>query len=304
MHATVVRSTGSWYTVRTEEGETLECRMRGAIRLEGSKATNPVAVGDKVVIEAEQIVRILDRKNHLLRRSVNLSKQTHVIAANLDRIYILNTLVSPRTAPGFIDRILIHAEAFRIPATLLINKKDIYTAEETDAAEERAGLYHDIGYDVKLISAYDKDDVDQLRNELKDHVSLFCGHSGSGKSTLINAIQPGLNLKTGDLSEAHDKGMHTTTFAEMHFLTSGGAIIDTPGIKEFGITDIEKNELSHFFPEIFRISSGCKFNGCLHMQEPGCAVREAVENGDIGETRYMTYLNILSSEELVKKYKD
>ncbi|MCC7301445.1 MAG: ribosome small subunit-dependent GTPase A [Bacteroidia bacterium] len=310
MKGTVIRSTGSWYYVKTESGSVRECRMKGAIRLEGSRATNPVAVGDYVELEEADeegksvIKTILERKNHMIRRSVNLSRQTHVIAANMDRIYVINTIVSPRTAPGFIDRILISAETFGIPATILINKKDLYTPQEIQAAEERAGLYHAIGYDVKLISAFDASDILLLRKELYNNISLFTGHSGSGKSTLINAIQPGLRIKTGVLSDTHDKGMHTTTFAEMHFLEKGGAIIDTPGIKEFGITGVEKNELSHFFPEIFRASSACRFNGCMHMQEPGCAVRAEVEKGEIGESRYMTYLNILEGDELVRKFKD
>ena len=310
----VLKSTGSWYLVRTKDGKVLQCRIRGVLKLQGSKATNPVAVGDKVEVEIEVeadagegkgvITDVKDRKNYIIRRSTNLSKQTHVLAANVDRMYILATVTNPRTSPGFIDRLLVTAEAYQIPATLLINKQDIYSEEDLEAARDWVELYGQIGYECILFSALNSKDVDALRKKMSGCTNLITGHSGTGKTTLINALEPGLGLKIGTISEAHSKGTHTTTFAEMHELSSagGGWLIDTPGIKEFGIVNVEKTELSHFFPEIFRKSKECKFNGCLHLHEPKCAVVEAVENGEIALSRYETYLNILEGEELKTKW--
>ena len=303
MNGIVTKSTGSWYTVLTENGFR-ECRIKGRLRLEGIKATNPVAVGDQVELLDDSIVGIRPRKNYIIRKATNLSRQTHVLAANIDRAWLLVTLALPRTSTGFIDRFLVTAEAYRIPVTLLFNKTDIYTDEGLEELSFLRSVYEKIGYECFALSSLNAQDVESLKEKMKDRVNLVAGHSGVGKSTLINALEPGLELKTGELSEAHDKGMHTTTFAEMFRLSNGGFIIDTPGIKEFGIVNVEKNELYHFFPEIFKKASGCKYGTCLHVNEPRCAVIEAVKKEEIAASRYNSYLGILTSGELDKKYND
>lgn len=304
----VIRSTGSWYSISFEDGSRAECRLKGTFRVKGvnTKNTNPIAVGDHVDVENENgdwvISHLHDRKNYIIRRSTKLSKQTHVLAANLDRAWVMATLHNPRTSTGFIDRFLVTAEAYSIPASIIFNKSDLLDDEETEYVNALMDLYRHLGYTCWLVSAGNESDMEKLRKEFSGNVNLIAGHSGVGKSTMINAIEPGLALKVGEISKAHAKGMHTTTFAEMLPLKSGGWIIDTPGIKELGITSIERNELSHFFPEMRALFGKCKYHGCLHDQEPGCAVREAVEKSRIAVTRYECYLQILNGEELKKEY--
>lgn len=304
----VVKSTGSWYVVHLDTGEYIECRIKGQFRIRGlnTKNTNPLAVGDRVDVLREAngdntISKLHERRNYIIRRSTNLSKQTHIIAANIDRAYVMATLIEPRTSTGFIDRFLVTAEAYSIPASIIFNKRDLLDEELCDYVEQLMGLYTSLGYGCHFISANDEAAVNELRNEMNNQVSLIAGHSGVGKSTLINALCPELSLRTGKLSEAHNKGMHTTTFAEMHPLDNGW-IIDTPGIKEFGIVDLERAELSHFFPEMRERFGQCRFNNCLHLNEPGCAIQEAVEKGEIALTRYHCYLAIIYGDELDKAY--
>jgi ribosome biogenesis GTPase len=295
----VTKSTGSWYTVRLENGSTIECRLKGVFRTKGIKSTNPVAVGDRVTIERDEevkgsvITQIEDRENYVIRKSVNLSKRSHIIAANVDQAVLIATVEQPKTLQGFIDRFLVAAEAYDIPAVIVFNKIDLYSDESIDELEFYDLMYRDIGYQVLATSAVTGDGMDDLADVLRDKVSLLSGNSGVGKSTLINAIDPDLDLKTGKISKSHKLGQHTTTFAEMFPLSIGGDIIDTPGIRSFGMVDMEDAEISHYFPELFELSSGCKFNNCMHINEPGCAVLEALENGDISPTRYKSYINIL-----------
>lgn len=305
----IIRSTGSWYTVSFEDGTRTECRLKGTFRVKGvnTRNTNPIAVGDRVDTETDVngdvvISHLHDRKNYIIRRSTKLSKQTHILAANLDRAWVMATLKQPRTSTGFIDRFLVTAEAYGIPASVIFNKSDLLDEEETEYVEALMDLYRHLGYTCWSINAQDADDVDELRSEFTGKINLIAGHSGVGKSTLINELLPDLKLKTGEISKAHSKGMHTTTFAEMFPLRDGGWIIDTPGIKELGIINIERNELSHFFPEMRALFGACKYHGCLHDKEPGCAVRDAVENSRIAVTRYECYLQILNGEELEKEY--
>jgi len=303
MKGTIVKATGSQYEVLDETGATVTCTIRGQLRLTNFEATNPVVVGDKVEIEREDsgtkgvITALLERKNYILRKSVKLSKQRHIIAANMDKAYVIATLVLPRTSTGFIDRFLATAEAYSISAGVIFNKVDLYDEEEKKYAEELKSMYEQIGYSCVIISALNPDDIESLQELLKGKVNLFSGHSGVGKSTIINALIPRLNIKTSELSEYHQKGTHTTTFAEMHRLPQGGFIIDTPGIREFGIIDFDRNEVSHFFPEIFRIGRNCKFNNCLHVNEKTCAVIDAVEKGEIALSRYESYLSIFYNED-------
>lgn len=286
----------------------VECRIAGLFRIKGLnvKNTNPFAVGDEVEVEEDKgdyvITKLHERRNYIIRRSTKLSKQTHIIAANIDHAYVMATLIEPRTSTGFIDRFFVTAEAYAIPASVIFNKKDLLEEDELDYVEQLMQLYRDLGYGAYLISASDEDDVQQLQQLMQGKINLIAGHSGVGKSTLINALEPSLNLKTGEISRVHSKGMHTTTFAEMHELSSGGWIIDTPGIKELGIVDMEKQELSHYFPEMRDLLGACKYNGCLHDREPGCAVIAGVEAGKIALTRYECYLQILNGEELEKEY--
>ncbi|MDR1763939.1 MAG: ribosome small subunit-dependent GTPase A [Dysgonamonadaceae bacterium] len=298
MKALVVKNTGSWYQVRTEDGRTLDAKLKGNYRLKGVKSTNPVAVGDWVLAEEDRessplIYEVEERKNYFVRKPSNLSKQLHVIAANLDRIFLIATVNYPVTTTAFIDRFLATAEAYRIPVTIIFNKSDRYSEEDREYAEAIVKLYRTIGYDCYLISALKDEDLSFLAAILKDRITLFSGNSGVGKSTLLNRLVEGVNQKTREISEYHNKGMHTTTFSEMLPLPEGGYIIDTPGIKGFGVFDMEGVEISHYFPEIFKFSEGCRFSDCTHRKEPGCAVRKAVEEHFIAESRYRSYLGML-----------
>lgn len=302
---TVIRSTGSWSTVRSADGQILECRLRGHFRTQGLRTTNPVAVGDHVTIveEADQpgkgvIIAIGTRRNYVVRKSVNLSKEAHVIAANIDLMVILATVHMPRTSFGFIDRLLVTAEAYGIAAMVLLNKCDLCDTEELqEQLHEYVDIYESIGYPVAVISAEQQLGMDDLLDTLHGKVSLVTGHSGVGKSTLINTLCPELDLRVGDISEVHSKGTHTTTFAEMFPLQGGGFIIDTPGIKEFGLVDMKEDHLGHYFPEMFRLMTECRFANCHHVNEPGCAVIAAVEEGDIPISRYNSYLGMLENRQ-------
>ena len=301
----VYKSTGSWYTVKSNNGDFYNCKIKGKFRIKGIKSTNPVAVGDRVHFEVETIGddtigiihEIEKRKNYIIRKSVNLSKQTHIIAANLDQVFLLVTLNNPPTYPVFIDRFLITAEAYEIPAVLLFNKVDTYTPEETDEIKFLAALYRNIGYTCIGISAVTGKNVDTVKEMMIGKTSMFSGHSGVGKSTLVNAIEPTLDIKTKKISEQHLQGQHTTTFAEMFDLSFNARIIDTPGIKGFGIVDMEKEEIGNYFPEFFKLKQGCKFNNCIHIDEPKCAVKDALETGDIAWSRYQSYLQMVKGED-------
>jgi ribosome biogenesis GTPase len=303
MKGVVTKSTGSWYTVFAENGDTIECRLKGKFRLKGIKSTNPVAVGDYVLFEFEDgketgvINKILDRNNYIIRKSVNLSKQTHIIAANIDKAFLLVTIDSPPTFTGFIDRFLATAEAYNIPVVLLFNKLDIYSDEELEKLAMLDAIYTDIGYKCIAISATKNIGIDEVKALMKDKTTMFSGHSGVGKSTLINTIEPTLDLKTKEVSKQHRQGMHTTTFAEMFQLSFGGFIIDTPGIKGFGVVDFEPHQITDYFPEFFKLKSKCKFNNCLHINEPNCAIKDAVENGEIAYSRYHSYLQMVEGDE-------
>lgn len=299
----VAKSTGSRYLVRIDSGDVIECVLKGKIRLDGRKTTNPVAVGDLVDIERDEngdyiISNIHARKNYIIRKSINLSKLAQILASNLDQAMLVVTLVAPRTSLGFIDRFLITAEAYTIPAILVFNKSDILDKELLALQQEIIDIYEKIGYQCVVVSGLKKENLDTVKDLLKNKTTLISGHSGVGKSTLINAIEPSLDLKTGDISSVHLKGMHTTTFAELHSLSFGGFIIDTPGIKELGLVEMKKEEVGHYFPEIRKVMNNCKFNNCLHVNEPKCAVKEAVERGEISEERYHSYLGILNGEEM------
>jgi ribosome biogenesis GTPase len=305
MTGVVYKSTGSWYTVKTLNGKIYNCRIKGRFRLEGIKSTNPIAVGDYVDFELETknneetgvINRIQDRKNYIIRKSVNLSKQTHIIASNIDQVFLLITIDNPPTFTSFIDRFLVTAEAYSIKTILLFNKIDTYDEETLLEVKYLAALYRQIGYECIGISAATGKNVDKVKALMKGKVSMFSGHSGVGKSTLVNAIEPSLDLKTKAISEQHQQGQHTTTFAEMFDLTFDAKIIDTPGIKGFGVVDMEKEEIGDYFPEFFERKQDCKFNNCLHLHEPKCAVKEALDNDEIAYSRYRSYLNILEGEE-------
>ena len=302
MRGLVTKSTGSWYQVLDENGNRYECRIKGKFRTQGIKTTNPVAVGDWVDFEVEHgqqsavITKLEPRKNYIIRRSVNLSKQTQIIGANLDLALLVVTLGSPPTSTGFIDRFLVTAEAYSIPAALVFNKLDLFSEEGLEILQVYMDIYENLGYPCFAVSALEKENIAPLKELLKDKITLVSGHSGVGKSTLINSLIPDLNLKTGDISEWSDKGKHTTTFAEMLDLPFGGKLIDTPGIRELGIVDIEPQELSHYFPEMRKLMNQCKFHNCRHINEPGCVVLEAVENGDIEPSRYDSYLSIYGNE--------
>jgi len=298
MEGLITKSTGSWYQVQTSDGQVFDCRIKGIFRTKGITTTNPIAVGDIVDFEMEPeqgtgvITKLHQRKNYIIRKSINLSKQAQVIAANLDQAFLIVTLASPRTSLGFIDRFLVTAEAYDIPASLVFNKLDLFSDEGLEILDDYKAIYENIGYPCYQVSALQGTNVDQLSEIIKDKVTLFSGHSGVGKSSLINTLLPDLKLRTTEISEWHDKGMHTTTFAEMFELPHGGYIIDTPGIRELGVIDIEKQELSHFFPEMRALLNQCRFNSCRHINEPGCAVIKAVEEGEIELSRYESYLSI------------
>jgi len=305
MNGIVYKSTGSWYTVKTEQGNFYECRLKGKFRIKGIKNTNPVAVGDHVVFEIDPkggegkgvISRIEDRENYIIRKSVNLSKQTQIIAANIDVAFLLVTLNNPTTFTTFIDRFLVTAEAYGVKAILLFNKIDTYSQEELDEIKFLANLYRSIGYECLGISAKKEKNIDKVKALMQDKVSMFSGHSGVGKSTLVNAIAPSLNLKTKEISGQHLQGQHTTTFAEMYDLSFNAQIIDTPGIKGFGMVEMDKEELGDYFPEFFKLKGHCKFNNCLHLEEPKCAVKDALEKDEVYWSRYKSYLQIVKGEE-------
>ncbi|MBT4774382.1 MAG: ribosome small subunit-dependent GTPase A [Crocinitomicaceae bacterium] len=298
----VIRSTGSWYEVRLTDGTVSQCRIQGKFRIQGIKSTNPIAVGDWVDFNKEEdgtgVIRAIhDRRNYIIRKSVNLSKRSHIIASNIDQAILIITIDSPRTSTGFIDRFLVSAEAYRIPVALVFNKIDLLDVKSKEQLVKLIKTYREVGYETYEVSALNRTGVAAIKNLMKDKVSLVSGHSGVGKSTLINAVDVNLELKTGEISEAHYKGKHTTTFAEMFELNFGGFIVDTPGIKGFGIVDIEKKELGHYFPEIRALMGDCKFNNCQHLKEPKCAVIQAVENGKLPVERYTNYLAIYEDNE-------
>lgn len=308
MRGLVIKNTGSWYTVRTEDGRDIESKIKGSFRLKDIRSTNPVAVGDRVVIDINKegtafISEIESRRNYIIRRASNLSKQAHIIAANLDQAMLIVTVNYPITTTVFIDRFLATAEAYRIPVKLVFNKIDRYNSEDQRALENLTELYTSIGYPCSNLCARSEEGLDALRADLKDKITLLSGHSGVGKSTIINKLVPGVNLRTGDISEYHNKGMHTTTFSEMIPLPDGGYLIDTPGIKGFGTIEMADAEISHYFPELFKYSEDCRFNNCTHRHEPGCAVIEAVGGGLISESRYKSYLSILD-DRTESKYRE
>lgn len=298
MQGLVIKSTGSWYQVATKDNKLVDCRIKGKFRTQDIKTTNPIAVGDNVEFEPEPdqetgvITKLYDRKNYIIRKSVNLSKQAQIIAANLDQAFLIVTLASPRTSLGFIDRFLVTAEAYDIPAGIIFNKLDLFSDEGLEVLADYKAIYENIGYPCYEVSAIEGTNLQDVQNLLKEKTTLFTGHSGVGKSTLINQLIPDKELKTGAISDWSDKGQHTTTFAEMHLLPQGGYLIDTPGIRELGIIDIEKQELGHFFPEMRERLNECRFHNCRHINEPGCSVLEAVEEGEIDESRYDSYLSI------------
>jgi ribosome biogenesis GTPase len=299
----VYRSTGSWYTVECE-GVFYACRIKGKLRLKGIKSTNPVAVGDWVIFEVDTlavepegtIVEILERQNYIVRKSVNLSKQTHIIASNIDQVFLLITLHNPPTYPAFIDRFLVTAEAYQIPSILVFNKLDTYVPEQKQEINDLAAIYNAIGYKTLKISATERTNIASVELMMKNKVSMFSGHSGVGKSTLINAIAPDLNLKTAALSDQHQQGTHTTTFAEMFALPKRMKLIDTPGIKGFGVVDMKPEEIGNYFPEFTSLKSKCKFHNCLHQSEPHCAILQALDAGGIAPTRYQSYLQMMENE--------
>lgn len=303
----VLKSTGSRYRVLNENGQVIECSIKGKLRIRELRTTNPVAVGDNVFFEIDRknnsgiITEVLDRRNYILRKASNLSKHSQIIAANIDQVFLMATIILPETPVEFIDRFLITAEAYRIPAKIIINKTDLYRDDEIEKMEYLETMYGKIGYECIRLSVYDKTNLDALRNLIKDKISLISGNSGVGKTTLLNTFNPSLNLKTEEISDYHKQGKHITTFPEMHTMPFGGFVIDTPGIRGFGVVDMAKNEIYHFFREIFRVSKDCRFNNCLHLDEPGCAVRSALEQGEIDLLRYKSYLNIMLGEN--RKYR-
>ena len=298
MNGRVIKNTGSWYVVRTDDCKDYNCKVKGNFRIKGIRTTNPVAVGDIVDITVNAdgtafIVKIAPRTNYIIRRASNLSKESHIIAANLDRALLVVSLTEPATSTTFIDRFLATAEAYQVPVTIVINKTDLYTDELAEYYEAIKYLYESIGYEVLGVSATTGDGVDRVRDVISKGITLFSGNSGVGKSSLINALIPGLELRTANVSTSHHTGMHTTTFSEMFAIGTDAYIIDTPGVKGFGTIDFDVNEVSHFFPEIFSISANCRYGNCTHTHEPGCAVLKAVDESLISQSRYASYLSIL-----------
>ena len=308
MHGLVIKNTGSWYTVYTDDGQLIDSKIKGNFRLKGIRSTNPVAVGDFVEITCNQegtafITAIDDRRNYIIRKSSNLSKQSHIIAANVDQAFLVVTVNYPETSTKFIDRFLASAEAYRVPVVLVFNKCDLLSAEELHYQKMMMQLYDTIGYQCVSVSAIEGTGLDALHNLMKGKITLLSGHSGVGKSTLINSLLPGVNLRTSEISDAHNTGMHTTTFSEMLKLPDGGWLIDTPGIKGFGTFDMEREELSSYFREIFHFSKDCRFSNCTHTHEPGCAVLKALENHYIAQSRYESYLSMLDDKD-ENKYRE
>lgn len=308
MHGLVIKNTGSWYTVRTDDGQIIESKIKGNFRLKGIRSTNPIAVGDLVTLIVNKegtafISSIDERRNYIVRKSQNLSKQSHIIAANVDQAFLLVTVSHPETSTMFIDRFLASAEAYSVPVTLVFNKKDLLTDDELHLQQMMITLYDTVGYPCFAVSATTGEGVEPVRADLQDKITVLSGNSGVGKSTLINSILPHVGLRTAEISDAHDTGMHTTTFTEMLPLPEGGYIIDTPGIKGFGSFDMEPEEITSYFKEIFRFSKDCRFNNCTHTHEPGCAVRRAVEDHYIAESRYQSYLSMLEDKKS-NKYRE
>lgn len=300
----VLKSTGSWYVVELTDGSIIDCRIKGKIRLEGLRTTNPIAAGDEVVLSEERdeegravIKSVKERRNFIARKSTNLSKQSQILASNVDRAYLMVTIKSPVTHLAFIDRFLVSAESFRVPVTLLFNKVDTYTKDELFYVDALQDLYGEIGYPSFKICAENLDDVLFLREQIKDKQVMISGHSGVGKTTLVNQLDERLQLRTGSISEYHQQGQHTTTFAEMHKLSSGGYIIDTPGIRAFGIVNLEKEVMSHYFPEMRKLLGLCKYHNCQHLNEPQCAVKDAVDSDQISKSRYQTYIQLMTEDE-------
>lgn len=298
----VIKNTGSWYTVLTDGGSTVECKIKGNFRLKGIRSTNPVAVGDRVEIIRNQegtafITSICDRRNYIIRKSSNLSKQSHIIAANVDQAFLIVTVDYPQTSTTFIDRFLASAEAYNVPVTIIFNKVDLFKGDEERYLDMMVNLYETVGYTCLKVSAETEEGLQQLLPLLEGKKTLFSGNSGVGKSTLLNKIVPGAELRTAEISDAHNTGMHTTTFSEMLSIGDGGWVIDTPGIKGFGTFNMEPEEICGYFKEIFRFSKGCRFSNCTHTHEPGCAVRQAVEDHYIAESRYASYLSMLDDKE-------
>ena len=300
MKGTVIKTTGSWYLVKSEKGDLLECRLKGKFRIKGIKSTNPIVVGDEVVLEKSDdsymIIKLIDRKNFIVRKSVNLSKQTHLIASNIDQAILMITLLNPITTTTFIDRFLVSANAFGVEVVLLFNKTDLYNNENKDNHKELIKVYKKIGYKIISLSAL-KDDLTKVKDVMKGKVNLISGHSGVGKSTLINKLQPNLHINTKEVSESYNQGQHTTTFSELHELDFGASIIDTPGIKGFGLVEIDKNEITNLFPEFFALKSKCKFHNCIHLNEPNCKVKDAIMKNEIAESRYFSYLGMIEEDE-------
>lgn len=303
----VLKSTGSRYRVLTEKGTTIDCTVKGKLRIKELRTTNPIAVGDNVFFEMEPkgesgiITGVIDRRNYILRKASNLSKQSQIIAANIDQVFLMVTIILPETPVEFIDRFLITAEAYRVHAKIIINKTDLYDEEAIEKMNYLETLYNKIGYECIELSLINETVPDAVKEMMKDKITLISGYSGVGKTTLLNLLDPGLKLKTGEISNYHKQGKHITTFPEMHPMPFGGYVIDTPGIRGFGVVDMEKNEIYHFFREIFRVSKECRFNNCLHLDEPGCAVRAAVESGEIDFLRYKSYLNVMDGDD--RKYR-
>ena len=302
----VIRSTGSWYTVTAENGDVIDCRIKGKFRMKGIRTTNPVAVGDRVTFDIQEdtshektgvITDIEERQNYIIRKASNLSKESQIIASNIDQAFLIITIKDPITLPGFIDRFLVTAEAYRIPTSLVINKLDIYNEKDYEKLEEYLWTYEEIGYKCYQVSAEKNFNIDGLRDDMRGKINVLAGHSGVGKSSIINCLDPELELKTARISDYHRQGKHTTTFSEMFEMHGGGYLIDTPGIRGFGVIDMEKEEISHFFPEIFKLLKDCRYHNCTHIHEPGCAVKAALEAGKIPVTRYESYLSLVLGED-------
>lgn len=304
MQGLVIKSTGKWYKVLLESNTTVDATIKGKLRLKGVKTTNPIAAGDIVELiiknsggENQYVIQsVTDRKNYLVRKSTNLSKQMQIIAANIDRVYLIATLKSPVTQIAFIDRFIVAAESFRIPTTILFNKTDLYNSSELKQLETLMKIYSQIGYPCQKIVAEDEKSIAFMRDEINNKKVMISGNSGVGKTTLVNTLDPELNLRVGEISSAHEQGKHTTTFSEMHALSSGGFIIDTPGIRAFGLVDLEKEHYAHYFPEMRDLLGKCKFHNCLHIEEPDCAIKSALQDGEIFETRYITYLQLMNED--------